>query len=119
MSAAEIGRFGEDVAAHAIQKAGYNIIGRNYRSRYGEIDIIANNKEFLVFVEVKTRSVGALSLPREAVDARKRNKILKTAMCYLKNDDSHLQPRFDVIEIIIENKENLRVNKINWIKNAF
>ncbi len=68
---------GENHAAHYLQTLGYRIIQRNYRTRIGEIDIIAREGEFLVFVEVKTRTGQNFGLPQSAVDARKQFKITR------------------------------------------
>ncbi len=77
------GRLGEDLAAQALQQRGYEIIARNWRCRYGEVDIIAKLDAKLCFVEVKARRGTALGAPQEAVDARKRGQIAKAAACYL------------------------------------
>ena len=109
------GSTGESLAAKHLEQHGYNIIGRNYRSRYGEIDIIAEKGEYIVFVEVKARSQGFAGLPREAVDLRKQKKIIKTALMYLLQTNKNAQPRFDVIEV----NQTGREYNINHIENAF
>lgn len=109
---------GETFAARYLVKKGYDIVALNYRSRYGEIDIIAEDDEYILFVEVKSRDENALFLPREAVDSRKQQKIIQTARFYLSVAENEKQPRFDVIEVY-SNSENQRTAKINHIKNAF
>lgn len=110
------GKIGEDFAAKLIESNGYEIIARNFRTRLGEIDIIAQNKEFIVFVEVKTRKENSFSTPLEAVDVRKQKKIIFAAEEYLQNISVNLQPRFDVIAITTKNNEVI-ISKI--IENAF
>lgn len=111
----ERGTRGEVKAAEYLTDKGYEIIARNYISRYGEIDIIAQNDEYLIFVEVKARGKGAIGLPREFVDIRKQRKIIKTALCFMAENDISRQPRFDVIEIYDYNEQD----SINHIENAF
>lgn len=107
-----IGKNGEDRACKYLVKHGYEIIDRNYRTRFGEIDIIVQNGEYIVFAEVKTRSVGAPARPAEQVDGIKQGKIIRTAQLYLASNPSELQPRFDVIEIIMKDQKVMEVNHI-------
>ena len=114
MTTKTIGDMGEHIAlAHCISN-GYEFVDRNYRSRYGEIDIIIKNSEYIVFAEVKTRHKNSYSTPAEAVDRRKQKRIITTAAIYLEKNPTDLQPRFDVIEIIYD--KNIH---INHIENAF
>ena len=99
MSKNENGKLGEDFVAVLLEKKGFHIIARNFRRKCGEIDLIAANREFLIFVEVKTRTVGSLVSPAEAVNLSKQKKIIKTAMLYLAQSQTNLQPRFDVFEV--------------------
>lgn len=105
---------GENVALDYYISKGYAFVGRNYRSRYGEIDIIMKNSDYIVFAEVKTRNKNSLTKPSESVDSRKQKRILSTAAVYLAENPTDLQPRFDIIEIICG--ENIH---INHIENAF
>ncbi len=115
MNLGTTGSAGEEYAVKVLNQKGYEIITRNYRSRYGEIDIICKNDSFIVFVEVKTRGRGAMTLGREAVTPSKQRKIIKTALYYLTaNNIADLQPRFDIVEITV--KERVRVVHI---ENAF
>ena len=118
---AEIGVFGEEFTVKYLKKQGYKILERNFHSRFGEIDVIASNKNFIVFVEVKTRGENAIYSPREAVDFYKQQKCIKTAQTYIMQNNVELQPRFDVSEIILENREDgkLKVKKHVYIENAF
>lgn len=116
----KIGAKGELVAENFLKSKNLSIVARNYHSRYGEIDVIARDEKYIIFIEVKTRKYGSLTLPREAVNQPKQVKILKTSLEFLKENHSNLQPRFDVIEIFYEEKDNQRtVRHINHIVNAF
>ena len=106
--------FYETKADEFLKLKGYETLERNFRSRFGEIDIIARDREFISFVEVKARSSRSLFSPREAVDKRKRYKISKTALFYAKNDLDKFF-RFDVVEIV--QGESWR--QYILIKNAF
>jgi putative endonuclease len=99
-------------------KNGYTIKKTNYRSRFGEIDIIASYKNFIVFIEVKTRHDNSMISPMEYVDKHKRSRIIKTALLYLGHTRINLQSRFDVIEVVISSL-NSNEFSINHIKNAF
>jgi putative endonuclease len=116
----KIGDFGEDLCAKYLVHKGYKIIKTKYHCRYGEIDIIASNHDFLAFVEVKTRTVGSLILAAEAVNYTKINKIIKTAYHFLGSQNLNLQPRFDVCEIYIDKlRDKIQLHNINYIENAF
>ncbi len=93
------GAWGEALAAQYLRKKKYSIISSSYRSKYGEIDLIACNKQYLVFVEVKLRKTNKFAEGREFVDFYKQNRLRATAAMYLASADTELQPRFDVIEI--------------------
>ena len=107
-----MGRAGENRAVEFLKNKGYKILKTNYKTPFGEIDIIAEENSVIVFVEVKTRTSEDFGLPCEAVDKRKQEKYFKTATCYLQKEKKmDSECRFDVIEI--ENGE------INHIFNAF
>ncbi|MDJ0781611.1 MAG: YraN family protein [Desulfosarcinaceae bacterium] len=94
------GRSSEAVAARFLRKQGYRILALNYRNRFGEIDIVAEEGDTLVFVEVKARHDPALQSPKAAVTPRKQRKIVQVAQGYLKTGDHHKRPiRFDVVAI--------------------
>ena len=94
------GRAGEDYTADLLAAEGFRIVSRNFHSRFGEMDIIAENGQYIIFVEVKTRREGSISSPLEAVTSAKRRKIVRTAQAYLLKNPSGLQPRFDVCAVI-------------------
>lgn len=112
----EIGNFGEMAICKYLEKYGYTVLKRNYRIRGGEIDIIAYNSEIIAFVEVKTRKKGSMVSGFEAVNERKKGLIIKTASDFCCKNPTELQPRFDVAEVIVVNN---RIEKINYISNAF
>ena len=93
------GAWGEALAAEFLRKKHYKLVAAGYRSRFGEIDLIVQNKQYLVFVEVKLRKSGAFAAPRDYVNRTKQDKLRVTASVYLSQNPTTLQPRFDVIEI--------------------
>ena len=110
-----IGRKGEDLAADLCREKKYRIIETNYRTPFGEIDIIAKDGDVIVFIEVKTRSGDGFGAPFEAVTYRKRQKIKKVAMGYLKRFREEVPCRFDVISISGKNGRN----SVEHIRDAF
>jgi putative endonuclease len=93
------------------------ILERNFRTPVGEIDIIAQKRAWLVFVEVKTRRGAAFGLPQEAVNLRKQRQIIRTAQWYLQQHrQAKLQPRFDVVAVLCQSDGRI---EISHIPNAF
>jgi len=93
-----IGKWGEDVATEHLTQKGYEIVARNVRTPYGEIDIIAKQRDDIIFVEVKTRTSNTMGLPEEAITSRKREHMLAAADHYAaENEIDHWQ--IDVIAI--------------------
>lgn len=113
-----IGKHGEDIASGYLTKKGLNVILRNFHTRYGEIDIIARDSQYIIFAEVKTRNEFAVSVPSEWVDKQKQKKLMMSAALYLQNNPTDLQPRFDVIEVVLA-KGSQELVSINHIENAF
>lgn len=93
------GATGENFAANYLCSHGCEILQRNFHSRFGEIDIIARDAEYLAFVEVKTREESSMVGPLEAVTAAKQRRIIRTALSYLQKYPQNLQPRFDVAAV--------------------
>ena len=115
-----IGRWGEAAAAEYLRKKGYKIIAQGYHSRFGEVDLIAANKKFVAFVEVKTRKSASFARAMEYVDANKQRKLAATASLWLSENATKLQPRLDVIEVYYTDDGGaLSVGSINHIENAF
>ena len=119
MAGVSKGAMGEILAARFLRDKGYGILSSNYRCRFGEIDIIASDKHYLVFVEVKTRREDSRYLPREAVTITKQRKLLQPAAMYMSRFPSNLQPRFDVIEVVTASDNTMRVVEINHIIGAY
>ena len=120
MNIGKTGQEGEKGVANYLRNKGFSVIKRNYTCKYGEIDIIAQSKEYILFVEVKTRKEASLISGSEAVDAFKRARIIKTAEDFLSKTDCTLQPRFDVAEVTVFKKSDGRDGyKLHYIKNAF
>ena len=143
MNKAQVGKCGERVAARYLGRHGYKIVDRNVHLSHQEIDIVAINKQFIVFAEVKTRvkhpeQADYLSSPAAAVTYQKQAHLLRAASEYLRRTNYTLQPRMDVIEVYLapENEltffakvieklscrlgiSNRRVLHINHIENAF
>lgn len=119
MAGVSKGAMGEILAARFLRDKGYGILSSNFRCRFGEIDIIASDKRYLVFVEVKTRREDSRYLPREAVTITKQRKLLQTAAMYMSRFPMNLQPRFDVIEVVTAADETMRVVEINHIIGAY
>lgn len=114
-----VGAWGEALAAEYLRKKGYTITAANYRSKFGEIDLIAANRKFLAFVEVKLRKDASFAEAREFVDLRKQNRIRTTAAYYLSVKPTRLQPRFDVIEIYAPEGTMTQHPTINHLEDAF
>lgn len=93
------GAWGEAKAAEFLRSKHFQIVAVNYRSRFGEIDLIAKDKKWLVFVEVKLRKSGSFAQAMEYVNRRKQDRLRMTASIFLADYPTKLQPRFDVIEI--------------------
>lgn len=95
------GRCGEDIAWEYLRKRGYKILERNYRCRYGEVDLIAKDGETIVFVEVKSRRSAAFGEPEASVGLAKQKRISTVALFYLEEKRLHdCEARFDVVSIL-------------------
>ncbi len=110
------GKKGEELAAAYLAEAGYRIIERNYRCCFGEIDIVAEEGETLVFVEVKSRRSDTYGAPELAVGREKQKKISRIALHYLSERHRHQLPaRFDVVAVRLLPAGN----RIELIRDAF
>ena len=112
MNRTEKGRFGEEKVCEYLIKRGYSIIARNYRIKGGEIDIIAENGDYIAFVEVKTRKPDSMVTGFEAVDRRKQGLIIRTAAEYCRRNPNLLQPSFDIAQVIVSMEEVLSMEYI-------
>ena len=112
----ELGRSGEAAAAKLLKKNGYKILNKNYRTKLGEIDIIAKDRDTVCFIEVKTRSNDSFGLPQESVSRFKQRQIAKAALSFLKEKNLFdKKARFDVVSVIYEGDRP----RIELIKNVF
>ena len=109
-----LGQKGEDIASKVLKKDGYRIIEKNFRCKQGEIDIIAENKGVVCFIEVKARSSEDFGLPEEAVTSWKQRRLLAAAYVYLeKKKIKSKDLRFDIVSVDLTNE------KARILKNAF
>lgn len=112
MNKKEIGKQKEQQAVEFLQNKGYRILYQNYRTKIGEIDIVAKDNNTIVFIEVRSREYDTLGRPEESVNKRKQSKIAKVASLFLATyPDSYESVRFDVVAILKD--------KIVHIENAF
>lgn len=115
----ELGARGEEAAAKYLRRHGYKVLVRRFRSRSGEIDIVCRHKDWLVFVEVKTREGEQFGAPSEAVDERKQRHITKVALDYLRLlGYPQVRFRFDIVEVVMGNDAR-KPDEVRLIQNAF
>ena len=114
-----VGAWGESLAAEYLRKKKYALVAMNYKTRYGEIDLIVRNRKFLVFVEVKLRKSDKFAGAAECVDGRKQDRLRTTASVYLSEFPTELQPRFDVIEIYAPQGTDTPYPEIHHLEDAF
>lgn len=101
----ELGGRGEEAAVILLKNKGMRILERNFRTRYGEIDIIASCEKVMVFVEVKTRSSRSFGLPQEAVEGRKQARLRKLASAYMARLGWQGECRFDVVAVWVQSEQ--------------
>ena len=116
-----VGKAGEDFVAQYLKSKGYIILKRNWRdSRFGELDIVAENRECIAFVEVKTRQKNALVSGVEAVDTAKQQRTRNAAATFMRRLRTDLPPRIDVAQVtVISEKDGQFQFELNYIENAF
>ncbi|MBQ3548122.1 MAG: YraN family protein [Clostridia bacterium] len=120
MNIGEIGLQGEKRVAQFLRKRGFSVIKRNFQCRYGEIDIIAENNEYILFVEVKTRKANALVSGIAAVDSHKQSRLTLAAQDYISKTLCEKQPRFDVAEVTVYEKADDSLGySLKYFENAF
>jgi putative endonuclease len=108
----DLGQKGEELAVKHLETAGYKILAQNWSSGKNEIDIIAENKDFIVFAEVKTRKVDFLMHPVSAVNHQKQRAIIYAASTYLKRFGIDKESRFDIITIIKKEEDKFEIDHI-------
>lgn len=119
----ETGKRGETFACEYLEKLGFEVLHRNYRAGHLETDIICEDEQYILFVEVKTRTDAGYATrfgsARSAVDVRKRQRILECAREYIYKNKPSKKPRIDVIEVYLDARGELLSEKgIRHIKNA-
>lgn len=117
--AKQIGRFGEAAAGEYLRKKGYELLGLNYRTRFGEIDIIASKGGIVAFAEVKTRRSADFAQAREFVTPAKQRRLIAAAQAWLQSGQCALQPRFDVIEVYAPDGTRTARPEIRHWENVF
>lgn len=113
------GRWGEALAAAYLEKKKYKLVTCNYTCRYGEIDLIVSDRSYIVFVEVKLRKSADFANAADFVDLKKQNRIRTTAQLWLAQNETPLQPRFDVVEIYAPQGIATKKPVINHLEDAF
>ncbi|MFY9174145.1 MAG: YraN family protein [Peptococcia bacterium] len=112
-----LGHLAENAAAQYLQEQGYKILERNFRTALGELDIIAEDGDYLVFVEVRSRKDSEYGLPQETVDWNKQSRVRRMANQYLNNKFAwHRNCRFDVVAVLFKNEI---VDSLELLKDAF
>lgn len=115
-----VGNIGEDIATEYLKKNKYKILERNYVAGKGEIDLVAKIKNTTVFVEVKTRQNNSFGTPAEAVDYKKKSKIIETAKRYIYEKNPDTDFRFDIVEVYgFFSGDCFEFEKIEHIEDAF
>ena len=117
MKRKELGAAGEKLARNFLKKKGYRIRETNFRCREGEIDIIAERKDYLVFVEVRTKTGSGFGSPEESVTFAKKEKLIATALAYL-NSHTNLPDNWRIDFVGIELDEKGKATRIELIENA-
>ncbi|MCF0138325.1 MAG: YraN family protein [Oscillospiraceae bacterium] len=119
MDVRNLGSWGERKAAAYLRRRGYKIVDMNCKYRQGEIDIVAENRSFIVFAEVKLRKNSEHGEAKEFVTVSKQRRVITAAEIWLQSHETEKQPRFDVIELYAPDGESSRRITINHIENAF
>lgn len=108
LSSQQLGRWGENVAATHLESIGYKILSRNWRTRHGEIDLVAQIEETIAFVEVKTRRGKNFGLPEEALTDKKANRLTRLAQEYMvQHDLDDVDWRIDLVAVELDQKGKL------------
>lgn len=119
MSTKQDGDWGEALVAEYLEARGCRIVKREWRCRFGEIDLIAEQEGALLFVEVKLRTNLRYGMPRESVTAKKQEKLRSAALLYLSMHGLDAPARFDVAEVYTDVHHSARSTRIEYIENAF
>ena len=107
-----LGKKGEKLVEKYLKERGYTLLKRNFRTPFGEADLVMQDGDEIVFVEVKTRTSEAFGTPKEAVGRAKQKRYYKIALCYGEREGGESNARFDVAEVY-------EGDRIEYYKNAF
>lgn len=118
-NARRLGQWGEQLVAERLRKQGWIVVARNFHCRMGELDIVAENERYIIFVEVKLRKNDRFGSACEAVTPAKQHKLRIAAELYLAMQPTQLQPRFDVVEVYAPYGVRTENPDIYYIENAF
>lgn len=113
----KVGKLGEDLAASHLGKIGYRIVERNFRTRFGEIDIVCYEGGILVFVEVKTKNGHDFGEPEEMVNKRKLSQVKRMGEVYLQDKGVNVSCRVDVVGIVLD--EDGKIERINHYQGVY
>ncbi len=114
-----LGRWGEALVGEYLRREGYRLVASGWHCRFGEVDLIAENGKFLIFVEVKLRKNDKYAQAREFVTPSKQQKLRTAASLYLAEHPTVLQPRFDVAEVYASDGISTAQPDIRYFENAF
>ena len=114
-----LGRWGEQLAAEELRRRGYQVVAAGWRCRFGEIDLIAADRKTLCFVEVKLRKSADFGSAAQFVTPKKQERLRTSAVLYLQENPTDLQPRFDVVEIYAPQGLATRRPEIRVLENVF
>lgn len=114
-----LGRWGEALAADELRRKGFRIVAAGWTCRFGEIDLIAEDKKYISFTEVKLRKNDNVAQAREFVDRHKQERVRTAAQLYLAEHPTELQPRFDVMEIYAPDGMQTKRPRLIFLENAF
>lgn len=114
-----LGRWGEALTAEELRCRGYRVVAANWRCRFGEIDLIAENEQYICFTEVKLRKDDLFAPARAFVDQRKQTRLRTSAQLYLAGHPTDLQPRFDVAEVYAPEGLATERPRLHYIEDAF
>ena len=118
MKKQDLGRLGEDLAVKELKRKGYRIVERNYRCRYGEIDVIGIKQAILVFIEVRARAGGSFGTPEESITRQKQDKLISYALEYINSHDNLPESwRIDFVAVV-NDPQTGRPQRIEIIDNV-
>ncbi|MFP3974660.1 MAG: YraN family protein [Dehalococcoidia bacterium] len=114
----KLGRFGEKVAGGYLRRHGYKVLQTNYRTRAGEIDIVAQKGEYLVFVEVRTKRDTDFGTPEESIRQSKKEKLAALAELYIQSHESYSSMPWRIDVVAVEVRQDGKVSRVELIENA-